>query len=197
MINRTDMKRIGIISDTHGSCPSDIKQFLQACDEVWHAGDVGSEATLSEWERFKPLTAVYGNIDDYRVQKRLSEWAVFKCEDCKIIMTHIGGYPGRYNADVVDKIKKERPDVLIDGHSHILKVMRDPKHNLMFFNPGAAGNHGLHQFRTALRLKIEGKRLFDLEVLEIPRKSDLDGLGITYEEYMQKREEESMRFGRY
>lgn len=163
------MKRIGIISDTHGGVSTEVQAFLQACDEVWHAGDIGNEATLDAWARFKPLTAVYGNIDDWRVRARLSEYAVFRCEDCKVMMTHIGGYPSRYAPGVTARIVREKPDIFVAGHSHILKVMRDEPHHLMYFNPGAAGDSGFHRVKTALRLKIDGKRLYDLEVFEMPR----------------------------
>lgn len=163
------MKRIGILSDTHGSVSAEVQDFLQACDELWHAGDVGNEAALDAWMRFKPLTAVYGNIDDWRVRGRLPECAVFQCEACKVMMTHIGGYPGHYAPGVVARLQAEKPDVFVAGHSHILKVMRDERFGLMYFNPGATGDSGFHRFKTALRLKIDGKRLYDLEVFEMPR----------------------------
>ncbi|MDE6106548.1 MAG: metallophosphatase family protein [Bacteroidales bacterium] len=163
------MKRVGVISDTHGSVSAEVQAFLQACDEVWHAGDVGNEPTLDAWMRFKPLTAVYGNIDDWRVRARLSEVAVFQCEDCKVMMTHIGGYPAHYAPGIAARLRQEKPDIFVAGHSHILKVMRDDTHGLMYFNPGAAGDSGFHKLKTALRFKIDGKRLYDLEVFEMPR----------------------------
>lgn len=163
------MKRVGVISDTHGSVSAGVQAFLQACDEVWHAGDVGGEPALDAWMRFKPLTAVYGNIDDWRVRARLPEVAVFQCGDCKVMMTHIGGYPAHYAPGIAARLRIEKPDIFVAGHSHILKVMRDGANGLMYFNPGAAGDSGFHKLKTALRFKIEGKRLYDLEVFEIPR----------------------------
>ena len=163
------MKRIGILSDTHGSVSAEVQAFLQGCDEVWHAGDVGNEPTLDAWMRFKPLTAVYGNIDDWHVRARLQEVAVFQCEACTVMMTHIGGYPAHYAPGIAARLSREKPDIFVAGHSHILKVMRDEAHGLMYFNPGAAGDSGFHKLKTALRLKIDGKRLYDLEVFEMPR----------------------------
>lgn len=163
------MQRIGIISDTHSSVIKNVQDFLLPCDEIWHAGDVGGEPTLNEWARFKPMIAVYGNIDDHNLRSILPEFQYFTCQDCRVMITHIGGYPGHYAAGIEKLIRAYKPDIVVCGHSHILKVMRDQKNNLMYFNPGSAGNSGFHKSITALRLKIDGKNLKDLEVLDIAR----------------------------
>lgn len=162
---------IGIISDTHGYLHPKVLDFLKDCDQIWHAGDIGNIQTLDKLCELKPFIGVYGNIDDCRLRNRLGEFKCFMCEDLKVMLTHIGGYPSRYSVGISNIIKEKKPDLFVCGHSHILRVMRDNKHNLMYINPGAAGNVGLHKNITALRLRIEGKRLFDLEVLDIERKN--------------------------
>lgn len=164
------MTKIGIISDTHGEFLNPIREFLEECQEIWHAGDIGSLETYDEINRFRPTRAVTGNIDDARTRTEIPPIQIFEVEACKVLMTHIGGYPGRYAPGISALLQKERPDIFVCGHSHILKVMPDRKFKLIHFNPGAAGRKGFHQHITALRLNIHGKALSDLEVFDLPRK---------------------------
>ena len=163
------MVKIGLISDTHGFLDRKILDWFSEVDEIWHAGDIGSMAVLEEMEAYKPLRAVYGNIDGHVLRSAVPEDQVFSCGDIRVLITHIGGYPGRYQARIRDKIPEVNPGLLICGHSHILKVMYDKSNQLMFMNPGAAGNSGLHQVRTALKFNIIGEKIENLEVLELTR----------------------------
>ena len=163
------MKKIGIISDTHGTIKSRLFDFFKDVDEIWHAGDIGNVEILSRLQKFKPVRAVYGNIDDYKTRQLTTEFQNFKCENAKIIMTHIGGYPGRYNPKALKIIKKERPHLFISGHSHILKVIHDKQNNLLHINPGAAGNDGFHKNITMIRFEVEDERFSNLEILDIER----------------------------
>jgi hypothetical protein len=164
------MTRIGLLSDTHGSLPGKTFDFFRDCDEIWHAGDAGSIELLDELNAFRPLRAVYGNIDDHKVRSAHPEDQLFMCEMIKVYMTHIGGYPGRYEPRAKKIILKERPAIFISGHSHILKVMPDRKLHLLHINPGAAGNMGLHKKITMLRFEIEGEEILNLEILEKSRR---------------------------
>lgn len=161
------MKRIGILSDTHSTLDDRVFAFFKDCDEVWHAGDIGSEEVLDQLENFKPLKAVYGNIDSYAVRNRVPRELVFDCEQVKVYLTHIGGYPKRYDKQAYIALKKHRPKLFICGHSHILKVMFDKDLNLLHVNPGAEGNFGFHQKRTMIRMVIDGADMKDLEVIEL------------------------------
>lgn len=163
------MEKVGIISDTHGVFLPQIRRFLEPCAEIWHAGDIGSLALWQEISAFRPTVAVYGNIDDYILRRHVPQTAVFECEACKIVMTHIGGDPGRYYPDVKKTLLKEKPDIFVCGHSHILKVMPDPQLHLTHINPGAAGTKGFHPLITAVRVNIDGKELSNLEVFELDR----------------------------
>ena len=163
------MDKVGIISDTHGVFLPQVRRFLEPCAQIWHAGDIGGMPTWQEISSFRPTVAVSGNIDDYVLRRHVPQTAVFECQQCKIVLTHIGGYPGRYYPDVKKLLLKEKPDIFVCGHSHILKVMRDDTLNLMHINPGAAGNKGFHSVITAIRLNIDGKRLSNLEVFELDR----------------------------
>lgn len=164
------MKRIGILSDTHGSFHERVKVFFADTDEIWHAGDMGDIGVGHQIEAFKPLRAVFGNIDGQAVRICYPKVQIFSVEGVKVLMTHIGGYPGRYEREVRELIEKERPKLYICGHSHILKVIYDKKYDLLHINPGAAGNSGLHRSVTAVRLTIDGSNMKDLEILDIPRK---------------------------
>lgn len=164
------MKRIGILSDTHGTFDDTLREFLRDVDEIWHAGDIGSLELADQIAAFKPLRAVYGNIDDGLMHRTFDEFASFRCEEVTVLMTHIGGYPRHYDPRAVQKIQALRPKLFIAGHSHILKVIHDPVYDLLHINPGAAGNYGLHKVRTALRLTIDGANLRDMEVGEWPRR---------------------------
>lgn len=161
------MKRIGILSDTHGYLDPRIWHNLESCDEIWHAGDIGNMETYDKLLDFKPLKIVFGNIDGHELRRVCKEDLCFECEGHKIYMTHIGGYPGRYNQRAKSIILQEKPDIFICGHSHILKIMPDPKLNLLHINPGAAGNHGFHQVKTLVRLSLAPEKIFDVEVIEL------------------------------
>lgn len=164
------MKRIGIISDTHGTFDEPLRQFLAEVDEIWHAGDIGSLELADEIAAFKPLRAVSGNIDGGIIRRVYPTTLSFQCEGVKVLMTHIGGYPRRYAPGVVQQIQARRPNLFIAGHSHILKVQYDPVYELLAVNPGAAGMHGFHHLRTAIRLTIDGSEMRDMEIWELPRR---------------------------
>lgn len=168
------MKRIGLLSDTHTSLHPGIFGFFKDCDEIWHAGDIGNLETITQLAAFKPVKAVYGNIDGYPVRASYPEVEIFHCEEVKVLMIHIGGYPGRYEKKVRQLIEKEKPNLFISGHSHILKVMPDNKNNLLHINPGAAGKFGLHQKVTFVRFVIDGANIRDLEISEYNRASGVE-----------------------
>jgi len=165
------MKKIGLLSDTHGFLEPKLFDFFKDCDEIWHAGDFGNLETLDELAAFKPLRGVYGNIDDQKVRKVFRKHLKFKIEEVKVWITHIGGYPGHYDKSVKPGIFENPPTLFISGHSHILKVIYDKKINALHMNPGAAGNHGFHQVKTLLRFVIDGANIKELEIMEIPRKT--------------------------
>ena len=168
-----NMIRIAILSDTHGKLFPKIKNFLLSSDEIWHAGDIGSLEIIDELRKLKPLRAVYGNIDGIAVRQECKESLFFEVEKLRVFMIHIGGNPGKYSQDAKHVIEQEKPGLFVCGHSHILKVMYDQKHTMLYINPGAAGNYGMHNSYTAIRLKIDGKEMKDLEVLDIPRQTTL------------------------
>lgn len=163
------MKRIGVLSDTHGMLSSRIFRFFEPVDEIWHAGDIGNAATADRLSSFKPLKAVFGNIDDHILRRMYPADLRFLSENVDVLITHIGGYPGKYEPGIRNILSKNPPKLFICGHSHILKVMFDPKFNLLHINPGAAGNKGIHRVCTAVRFIIDGSAIQDLEVLEFER----------------------------
>lgn len=163
------MRRIGVISDTHGTFDAPLREFLRDVDEIWHAGDVGSLELADEIASFKPLKAVYGNIDGGVTRRVLSEFNCFECEGKRVLITHIGGYPRHYSPQAVQRILQLRPDIFVVGHSHILKVIYDPIYDLLHINPGAAGCYGFHKVRTAIRFTIDGTDIRDMEIGEWPR----------------------------
>lgn len=146
-----------------------LREFLAGVDEIWHAGDIGSAALSDEIAAFKPLRAVYGNIDDATLRAIWPRTARFTCDGVRVLMTHIGGYPHRYEPHLLRQIADYRPALVITGHSHILRVMYDHAHEALFINPGAAGKSGFHKVRTAVRLEIENGSMRNLEVGEWPR----------------------------
>lgn len=162
--------RIGLLSDTHSYLDDSLFDYFAECDEVWHAGDIGDAEVVNQLEDFKPLRAVYGNIDTPALRHRYPEDLFFECAGLSVFMTHIGGYPGRYNRRVRTLIAEHRPGLFICGHSHILKVMPDHKYDLLHINPGAAGRHGFHQMRTAVRFSVSGGAVANLEVIELGRR---------------------------
>lgn len=164
------MRYIGLISDTHGVFSEEFRAFFEPVDEVWHAGDFGGGLELAaEIAAFKPLLGVAGNCDNHDLRYTHPLHRFFECEGLKILMTHIGGYPGRYDARARQLIDTYRPDIFICGHSHILKVVRDSKRNMLVINPGAAGIQGFHLVRTALRFRLSEGKISDMEVYELDR----------------------------
>lgn len=164
------MKRIGIISDTHGTFDEVLRVFFKEVDEIWHAGDIGSLDTADSISAFKPLRAVAGNIDDGMTRRVYPLFCSFRCEQVEVLMTHIGGYPRHYDPRAVTKIQALHPKLFIAGHSHILKVIYDPLYDLLHVNPGGGGEYGLHRVRTAVRMTIDGEQIRDMEVGEWPRR---------------------------
>ena len=164
------MKKIGLLSDTHSFVDPAIFKHFKECDEIWHAGDIGAMDVMQQLQDFKPLRAVYGNIDDYNIRLGYPENLIFECEGVKVLITHIAGYPGKYNPRVRSLIEEHKPKLFICGHSHILKVMPDKRYGLLHMNPGAIGNHGFHQVKTMLRFTIDGTEIKELDVIEVKRK---------------------------
>ncbi len=163
------MIKIGLLSDTHGFIDDKVLKFFENCDEIWHAGDIGNIETADKIAAFKPLKAVYGNIDDQKLRIVYPEHLRFNCENVNVWITHIGGYPGHYDVKVRNEMNENPPRLFICGHSHILKVIYDKQNNLLHINPGAAGISGFHKIRTAVRFKIDGNEIKELEILEIER----------------------------
>ena len=168
------MKKIGLLSDTHGFLDEKLFSLFSSCDEVWHAGDIGDIAVSDTLAKFTPLRAVYGNIDGTKVRSSFPEEIIFKIEEVKIFLIHIGGYPGNYFPGIKEKLTEHKPDIFICGHSNILKVIRDEKYNLLHINPGAAGKHGMHKIRTAIRFEIDGKKIQNLEVIELGERGKIE-----------------------
>ena len=163
------MRRIALLSDTHSYIDDHMLTLVAPCDEVWHAGDIGNLIVTDRLKAIKPLRAVWGNIDDTKARLEFPEHNRFMCEAVDVWMTHIGGYPGRYNIRVREEIKRNPPKLFICGHSHILKVMYDKKLDCLHMNPGAMGKSGFHKVRTMLRFVIDGATIKDLEVVELPK----------------------------
>jgi uncharacterized protein len=161
---------IGLLSDTHGFLDPKVFSYFENCDELWHAGDLG-ENVAEQLEKFKPLKAVYGNIDSPVLQRTLPEDLWIEADGLRILITHIAGAPPNYNPRIKRILKGQVPDVLICGHSHILRVARDPNYkNMLFLNPGAAGNQGFHNVKTIMRFEITAKQIKNLEVIEIGKR---------------------------
>lgn len=164
------MKQILLLSDTHAYIDDSILKHASECDELWHAGDVGSVALIDALEACCVVRGVYGNVDDADVRLRFKQFARFECEGMKILMTHIGGYPGNYYSNIRAEIQAYKPDIFISGHSHILKVMHDDENSLLHLNPGAIGVQGFHHVRTMLRFVIENGKPRDMAVIEYPKR---------------------------
>lgn len=164
------MTRIGLISDTHNYLDEAVFRHFEKCDEIWHAGDFGTSAIADKLKGFKPLKGVYGNIDGYDIRSVYPEKLVWSCEDVRVYMTHIGGYPNHYAPNVKQDLIKNEARLFISGHSHILKVIYDDKINCLHMNPGAAGNQGWHKIRTIVRFTIDGSNIKDCEVIELGRR---------------------------
>jgi uncharacterized protein len=162
---------IGLLSDTHGFLDEKVLHYFKDCDEIWHAGDIGNVAVTNALKSFKPFRAVYGNIDDKETRTIFPEDLRFTCEGFDVWITHIGGTPPRYNTRVKKILKEKAPDILICGHSHILKVNRDPQfNNMLFLNPGAAGNQGFHAVKTLLRFELSNHSITKMEVIELGKR---------------------------
>lgn len=161
------MVKVGLLSDTHGFWDDKYAHYFNECDEIWHAGDIGSVELATRLAALKPFRAVYGNIDGQPIRIQYGKVAQFKVEEVEVVMTHIGGYPGRYNPEILPTLYAVRPQLFIAGHSHILKVQFDRSLNCLHLNPGAAGISGFHQVRTLLRFAIDGNQIKDLEVIEL------------------------------
>ena len=162
--------KIGLLSDTHSFLDPKIFEHFKDCDEIWHAGDIGDPALTDSLEKFKPIRAVFGNIDDKSLQSRFPEDLWFDCVGAKIWMTHIGGAPPNYNPRIKKILKDKVPDVFICGHSHILRVKKDEKLKMLCINPGAAGNHGFHTTKTIIRMEIVSAKITKMEVIELGKR---------------------------
>lgn len=163
------MKKIGLLSDTHGVIIEQVYSVFANCDEIWHAGDIGNMATIDKLAAFKPIRAVFGNIDDHVVRMMYPEIQDFECDGLKVVMTHIGGYPGKYVPSIKQYLINKKPGLFISGHSHILKIIFDPKLNCLHMNPGAAGIYGIHTVITMLRFKVSQGKVVEPEIIEIER----------------------------
>ncbi|MFO7658007.1 MAG: metallophosphoesterase family protein [Bacteroidales bacterium] len=164
------MMRIGLLSDTHGYLDDRFLKHLEKCDEIWHAGDIGNIGLADTIAKIKPLKAVYGNIDGQDVRIVWPEILRFNCEDVDVAIKHIGGYPGNYDRSVAQLMRYNPPKLFISGHSHILKVIFDKKHNLLHINPGAAGKNGMHKVQTMVMFSVNRNNITDLEVAELDKK---------------------------
>ena len=164
------VKKILLLSDTHSHLDEAMLKYVRLADEVWHAGDIGNLAVTDAIQAIKSLRAVYGNIDDDKARREFPLHNQFFCEDVSVWITHIGGYPGKYNLAIREALTANPPQLFICGHSHILKVQFDQKLNLIHMNPGAAGKSGFHQVRTMLRFVIDGTQIKDLEIIELGAK---------------------------
>ena len=170
------MTKIGLISDTHSYLDKSVFEYFKDCDEIWHAGDFGSMEVLEKLQNFKPLRAVFGNIDGKEIQWEVPENQHFMIEGFNVFMTHIGGSPPNYNPIVKKQFKAEIPDIFVCGHSHILRVIKDHKkvnqngESMLYLNPGAAGNEGFHKIKTLLRFTLDNRKITNLEVIELGRR---------------------------
>lgn len=165
------MTQIGLVSDTHSYFDEKILHHFESCDEVWHAGDFGTLKIFDKLQSFKPLRAVYGNIDSHDIRQEAPENLHFELEGFRIWMTHIGGAPPNYNPAVKQRFKDNTPDIFVCGHSHILRVLRDQRlNNMWYLNPGAAGQEGFHKIRTLLRFILDDKKIVKMEVIELGKR---------------------------
>ena len=162
------MKRIGLLSDTHGYLDPKIWKYFSDCDEIWHAGDIGDMATLETLEKFKPLRVVFGNIDNHLIRSATKEFLRFKVEEVEVLMTHIAGRPGKYARPALEELQANgAPQLFVCGHSHIALAQFDQRYNMLWLNPGACGYKGFHQVKTIFRFSITGAQIHDLECIEL------------------------------
>ncbi len=162
--------RIGVLSDTHGWVDPAVYEHFAGVDEIWHAGDAGNMDVITELEAFKPLRAVWGNIDDFGVRRATKEYLFFRAGNKKVLIIHIGGYPDCYSPRALELIRELKPDIFVCGHSHILKVIYDKRYNMLCINPGSAGRTGIHKVMTLLRFTVEGDIVSDMEVIEFSQR---------------------------
>jgi uncharacterized protein len=166
--------KIGLLADTHSYLDPNVFDYFKDVDEIWHAGDIGEPGVADALEKFKPLKAVFGNIDGKSMQARFSEDLWFDCDGIQIWMTHIGGAPPNYNPRIKKEFALRIPDVFICGHSHILRVKKDPGYNnMLYLNPGAAGNHGFHAIKTILRFEIADGKIQNMEAIELGKRGEV------------------------
>jgi len=168
------LKRILLISDTHDYLDPKLLKHIEEADEVWHAGDIGGAWLCDKIEKIKPLKAVFGNIDDNEIRSIFPENLVFDCEGLKVLITHIGGYPGKYPSRIKNLISQNKPGLFICGHSHILKVIYDKENNLLHINPGACGVQGFHRVKTAVKFEVDKKEIKNLAVIELGNRASLN-----------------------
>ncbi len=161
------LKKILLLSDTHGYIDEKIISYANYVDEVWHAGDIGDTRVIDSIKLLKPIKAVYGNIDSNEIRMMTEKNLIFESEGIRVVMTHIAGYPGRYNRNAIELIQKYNPNLFICGHSHILKVIQDKKYNHLHLNPGAAGVYGFHKKRTMLKFSLQKSTIKNLFVIEL------------------------------
>ena len=164
------MQTIGLLSDTHGWWDEKYATYFASCDEIWHAGDIGSADVALRLSAIRPLRAVCGNIDGYPVRQMYPKTLHFTVEDVSVMMTHIGGYPGRYEPAIRAELYETKPQLVVCGHSHILKVMFDKRLNCLCLNPGAAGKSGFHTVRTLMRFVVNGADIRDMEIIELAKR---------------------------
>ncbi len=164
------MTRIGLISDTHSFLDETVFEHFKNCDEIWHGGDFGNSEIAKQLAAIKPLKGVYGNIDGQDIRSVYPEQLVFMCEEVKVMLRHIGGYPPRYNPETKKELLLHKPNLFISGHSHILKIIFDDKLQCLHMNPGAAGKQGWHKVRTLIRFVIDGNEMKNCEVIELGKK---------------------------
>jgi len=165
------MKKIGLLSDTHSYLDPKIFDYFKEVDEIWHAGDIGSLEVIDQLKAFKPFRGVYGNIDDHIIRKEVPEFNRFFCEEVEVLITHIAGKPGKYSKPAFEELSKKAPNLFICGHSHILLVQMDKRFNMLWMNPGACGIKGFHSVKTLLRFTVDGKKIENLEAIEIGKRA--------------------------
>lgn len=168
------MIKVAILSDTHGDIEADVLGSIQGCSEIWHAGDIGDGSVLTKLMQIGKLHAVVGNIDDAQIRTHVPAIQLFTIENIRVLMTHIAGYPGSYNSQAKALIKEHRPDIFVCGHSHILKIIRDPIFGHLHINPGAAGRHGFHAFRTIVRCMLHEGKISNMEVVELGKRGKIN-----------------------
>lgn len=168
--------RVGVISDTHGWVDPAVYEHFAGVDEIWHAGDAGTADVITELETFRPLRAVWGNIDGFDVRKLTREYLFFTAEGKKVLIIHIGGYPGHYSPRALELVRELKPDIFVCGHSHIVKVMYDRANGMLCINPGAAGRTGMHRVMTMLRFSINEEKVGEMEVIEFGNRGHSQGL---------------------